>query len=117
MRDERAQIGEGLTSSSCVAVISGSLVHRFSSYRNYRWGDSSSFFVPNMASEAMSECLVLKCSWGSMPPDPLSLFSLNAPEEAFLALQEVDFKDQVQRFGTKRKLLMRQQATLEQVCP
>ena len=30
--------------ASCVAVISAIRFDRFSSYRNYRWGDSSSFF-------------------------------------------------------------------------
>ena len=43
--------------------------------RNYRWGDSSSFLAQTcMASEAILECLIL--TWGSMPPDPPSLFTL-----------------------------------------
>ena len=49
---------------------------RFPSYRNYRWGDSSSFFGPNMASEAISVPNFKKFSWGSMPPDPPSFFTL-----------------------------------------
>ena len=49
---------------------------RFPSYRNYRWGDSSSFLGPNIASEAISECILLKnFSWGSMSPGP-TLFTL-----------------------------------------
>ena len=43
---------------------------RFSSYRNYRWGDSSSIFGPNMASEAISECLILKIFLGEHAPRP-----------------------------------------------
>ena len=35
------------------------------------------FFGPNMASEAISECLIFKIFLGSRPPDPSSLFTLN----------------------------------------
>ena len=52
-----AEIGEGLMCVSSEAVISGSSVHS-SRYRNYRWGDSSSIFGPNMASKAISERLI-----------------------------------------------------------
>ena len=41
-----AQIGEGLAWASCVAVISGGSVQSLLySYRNYRWGDSSSILA------------------------------------------------------------------------
>ena len=41
--------------------------------RNYRWGDSSSFFGQNMASEAISECLILKNFPGrACPQTPLA---------------------------------------------
>lgn len=36
--------------------------------------------------------------------------------EAFLVLQEEYFKDSVRRFGTRRKLLEKQQAIIEKVC-
>ena len=36
--------------------------------------------------------------------------------EAFLVLQEEDFKDSVRRFGTRRKLLEKQRAIIEKVC-
>ena len=42
----------------CVVVILAARFDRFSSYRNYRWGDFSSIFGSNMASEAISECLI-----------------------------------------------------------
>ena len=48
-----AEIGEWLTCALCEAVISGSSVHS-SSYRNYR----CKHFGPNMASEAILECLI-----------------------------------------------------------
>ena len=38
--------------------------------RNYRWGDSSSFFGPNMASEAILECLILKIFLEEHAPRP-----------------------------------------------
>ena len=43
---------------------------RSSTYRNYRWGDSSSFFGQNMASEAISEYLIVKkfSLGGACPP-------------------------------------------------
>ena len=42
-------------------------------------GDSSSSLArPNMALEAISECLIKKISWGSLPPDPPSLYTLKA---------------------------------------
>ena len=48
-REMSAQIGEGLTCASYDAVISVSSVHshsvQSSSYRNYRWGDSSSILA------------------------------------------------------------------------
>ena len=82
-RETSAQIGGGgggaNMRASCVAVISAARFDRFSSYRNYRWGDSSSIFGPNMVSEAISECLILKIFLGEQaprPPDPPSLFAL-----------------------------------------
>ena len=42
-RETSTQIEEELPCTSCKDVISGSSVH-LSSYRNYRWGDSSSIF-------------------------------------------------------------------------
>ena len=63
-------------------VVRGGLFWQFgsiaslASYRNYRWGDSSSFFGPNMASEAISECLILKIFLGEYAPDPSTLFTL-----------------------------------------
>ena len=67
------QIGEVLTCTkcSCEAIISSSTVQRFTSCRNYMWGDSSKHFDPNIASAG---CLHFKISWGSMPPDHPSLF-------------------------------------------
>ena len=61
---------------SCVAVISGSPV-RLPLYRNYRWGDSSSFFLPKHGLRSDLRVPNLKnFSWGSMPPDPPTLFTL-----------------------------------------
>ena len=60
-----------------VAFISGSWFGRFPSKRNYRWGDSSSIFGPNMASEAISEVLILKIFLEQQhAPSPPSLFTL-----------------------------------------
>ena len=42
---------------------------------SYRWGDSSSILAPNMASEAISECLILKIFLGKHAPRPHSLFT------------------------------------------
>ena len=70
-RETSAQIEEGLTCASCSAVIFLAVrFDRFSSYRNYRLGDSNSFFGPNMASEAISECLIHKIFLGEHAPTP-----------------------------------------------
>ena len=44
-RGERANWGGANMRASYVAVISGSWFNRFSSYKNYRWGDSSSILT------------------------------------------------------------------------
>ena len=51
-------------------------------------------FGPNIASEAISECLIFKnFSWGSMPPDPPSLFALKRtqwPYQSKIAVSSPD---------------------------
>ena len=69
-RETSAQIEEGLTCVLCRAVILAVWFDRFSSYRNYRLGESNSFFGPNMASEVISECLILKIFLGEQAPRP-----------------------------------------------
>ena len=76
-QDEHANWGGANMHASCVAVISGSRFDRFSSYTNYRWGDSGSIFGPNMTAEAILGCLILKNFLGEHPPDPPSLFTRN----------------------------------------
>ena len=53
------QFGEGLTyTHRAWGSFLAARFDRFSSYRNYRWGDFSSIFGTNMASEAISDCLI-----------------------------------------------------------
>ena len=68
-REVNVQIGEVLTCAkcSCETIISSSTVQRFTSCRNYRWGDSSKHFDPNIAS---AECLLFKIFLGEHAPRP-----------------------------------------------
>ena len=50
-------------------------------------------FWPKMTSEAISECLILKFSWGSMPPDPPSFFRPQWPYQSKIAGSGPDFLD------------------------
>ena len=70
------QIGEGLTCARTWRSFLAARFDCFSSYRNYRWGDSGSIFGSNMASEAISECLISKILLGEHAPTPPSLFTL-----------------------------------------
>ena len=67
-----SQIGEGLTSALCEAVISPSSVHS-SSYRNYRWGIVVVFWPKH---GLRSDLRVPKFSGGACPQTPPSLFAL-----------------------------------------
>ena len=53
--------------------------NRFSSYRNYWWGDSSSILVQIWLRSD------LRISWESMPPDPPSLFTPQWPYQSKIA--------------------------------
>ena len=83
-----AQIGEGLTSEHIVRgghfwlfnliaslateTTDGEILSSFFSdcFSSYRWGGSSSFFVPNMASEVITEWLILNVFPGEHAPRP-----------------------------------------------
>ena len=69
-REVSVQIGEVLTCAKCLceAIISSSMVQRFTSCRNYMWGDSSKYFDLNIAS---AEYLLFKIFlWENAPRPP-----------------------------------------------
>ena len=68
-----SQIGEGLTSALCEAVISPSSVHS-SSYRNYRWGIVVVFWPKH---GLRSDLRVPKFSGGACPQTPLACSHLS----------------------------------------
>ena len=78
-RDTSAQIGEGLTWASCVAVISGQLGSIGSLATETTGGEILVAFWPKHG--LRSDLRVpnfKKFSWGNMPPDPLAYSHLSA---------------------------------------